>query len=570
MKKKLTSLAVFLMAFMLSVIGLMPGSTAHAAEGAGGENVPSLDDQGRYDLTNDVEAQNPFPDVFSEEELQQSEQGKNAPLFTRKVFFTPEGEGQEPRVFDMATNPPHPQQAGHFDAYYVIRPVPKSAGHTLVAYGLLTRRNEVNPDGSISFDKEIRNYNSTKVWINGMDPIEIPTGDLNGSRVNVFFDTLDHRKYVHIRYELTEQDEYFNASTQLWGSSAQFDLFEANIKANAEFHYVDDFAYQRQLGRDIAQMSIPERSAGESDRYSAKPTVKLELEDLAPSEVTDAVKFSPAREKYKAAKDYRTPLLSPDGTADKLTMASLTSTEIPGYVYVSNDIDKPETGAFLDDAATKEADGNHYFAYAYDANGNRQLTKHYYLTYRMLPTELVVEQFKGDEGEKLDGAKFDLYRVDGETETLVAKNIPVNTGRADAAETTRAELGDIARQEVSMTDGLYYAGDAVYLNPGTYRIKQTANEKGYALAEPRDFTIGALTDPDAKTRKVLTFRAEPVQPAQPSQPTEPVQPSQPAQPAPQIANTGAAESLPYQLAVASFAALAGAALVGRGRSGSRR
>ena len=125
MKKKLTSLAVFFMAFMLSVIGLMPGSAAHAAEGAGGENVPSLDDQGRYDLTNDVEAQNPFPDVFSEEELQQFEQGKNAPLFTRKVFFTPEGEGQEPRVFDMATNPPHPQQAGHFDAYYVIRPVPK-------------------------------------------------------------------------------------------------------------------------------------------------------------------------------------------------------------------------------------------------------------------------------------------------------------------------------------------------------------------------------------------------------------------------------------------------------------
>lgn len=79
-----------------------------------------------------------------------------------------------------------------------------------------------------------------------------------------------------------------------------------------------------------------------------------------------------------------------------MSMAALTK-RIAGLVYWSNDVNKAKTGAVLADAVLNEADGNRHIAHAYDADGYHQMMQHYYLTCRLLPKELLVEQLRATE-----------------------------------------------------------------------------------------------------------------------------------------------------------------------------
>ena len=138
---------------------------------------------------------------------------------------------------------------------------------------------------------------------------------------------------------------------------------------------------------------------------------------------------------YKAR--LSTPLLSYDGdeksSRKRPTLDQLKAKTIPGYIYCDNDIDKPKTKEFKKDDATTKEKGNHYLTYGYDKDRNMLTTKHYYVTYRAIPTEIVVRQFKEDKKTPLDNS-FDLYRVEDNKEVLVKSAIKPNHSRANEKE----------------------------------------------------------------------------------------------------------------------------------------
>lgn len=313
------------------------------------------------------------------------------------------------------------------------------------------------------------------------------------------------------------------------GHELTWRLAEFGVMTDAQFHAVDDLQYRRATKLALHD-PLPQRGNSDphpllSDAEKAKAPILssrpfYEIPSLAPLQGLPPLTTEKTNFLRSTGGDVKFTILSYDGDSyqksyKRPTMAELTSRSTPGYVYWDNDLDKPNnaTHEFKKDNATEDTPGNHYlsFAYAVDKNGQplkRLTSKHYYLTYRALPTQLAVE-YKKNDGSYEIGKPFELR----------ANNavIPGNFSSVQAGkDPTRQELIEMMRANSTTLiapDLGYAATTGTYLLPGKYTVKPLLKAPaGYewvadGQSEP-SFAIELQKTSQAKTQKIITFKLQ--------------------------------------------------------------
>ncbi len=281
-------------------------------------------------------------------------------------------------------------------------------------------------------------------------------------------------------------------------------------ECGAQFHFVDDLQY-RKAANIKGNDDLPQRSSGETDRFSTKPFVKLDLSDLSDMKNISEVRFG----NNQVVRGMLTPLLSFDDDPKKdsvkrPTLQELTGMKIQGYLYYSNDIDTPEGGTFTKDNTEKF--GNYDYGIVRDSDDNQVTTKHYYVTFRPIPTQLVV-QYKDLQNKIESGEKYAIYAGN----TLVSDTLTSssNTPTAPTKDELQKMITDKNTSLLPEAAG-YISGNDVYLAPGNYTVNPTADapENYEWVADSKDiansstsvnFSIGVNKSDTDSTQKVVTF-----------------------------------------------------------------
>lgn len=468
---------------------------------AGSENKTNLtkDEEGYYDLMTEKTSENLYPEVFSNEELQKAEAEKDDKV---KIYFTPKGKDTKQLTLIGVQYVDWHTQEGTVD-YFIFLPkrnvdlAEAQVGPVWHAYNILDNDNKITfNDGK--YDATPFELSVNKKII-GKDLKEETKFKVNPKQT---------RAFVRVSYQVTKKDDalsqvfYVNRYGE---GNTIFKFFVTSV--DADFHFVDDSSYRKLTNQKLSS-PLKERSEKDKNSFSNEAFKKLDLKDMLDIVKTDKVFFG-NNPVYKAR--LSTPLLSYDGDAKssrkRPTLDQLKAKTIPGYIYCDNDIDKPKTKEFKKDDATTKEKGNHYLTYGYDNDRNMLTTKHYYLTYRALPTEIVVRQFKEDKKTPLDNS-FDLYRVEDNKEVLVKSAIKPNHSRASEKEDAINSIEEMMKKTTINDAGYYEPNNLLYLEPGKYVLKsQTLDEKYYNEKENQEFTVGLLDSSDKKTRIVVDFNA---------------------------------------------------------------
>ena len=289
--------------------------------------------------------------------------------------------------------------------------------------------------------------------------------------------------------ELNERVLMNGGVSMITGGYARTSLIaEYVVSTDAQFHFVDDLQYRamnpkgvdekgklKQRGNSDNHTSL-QKNESKVNLMSAKPFCEIEgLQDID-SKVT---KTNTSLYYRSTGGDLKTPILSYEGDSKatdtkRPTLAQLTGTKIPGYVYWDNDIDKPQNknNEFANDNATKEDPGNHYLSFAYEMKYGKpvkRLTrKHYYVTFRAIPTQLVVKYKKSD-GTFESNAKYELLDSGN---AKIGNEFAATSGDV----TTSNKEALVTMMKSSSTTFLksftgYLSNGAVYLLPGKYTVK---------------------------------------------------------------------------------------------------
>ncbi|WP_241659927.1 InlB B-repeat-containing protein [Gardnerella vaginalis] len=284
-------------------------------------------------------------------------------------------------------------------------------------------------------------------------------------------------------------------------------------ECGAQFHFVDDLQY-RKAANIKGNDDLPQRSSGEADRFSTKPFTKLDLSDLSDAKNISKVRFG----NNQVVRNMYTPLLSYEGDPKKdsikrPTMEELKNTQITGYLYYSNDIDTPKDGTFTTKNADKKP-GNFNYGIVRDKDDNQLNTKHYYVTFRPIPTQLVV-RYKDLQNKIESGKKFGLYVGDKQ----IAGDF--KSSESSAAPELNALQSMITNKNTALLSEAagYLSNGFAYLSPGNYIVKSAAEAPtNYEwVVEPENsadinsatidakFNIAIHKDNSISTQKVVTF-----------------------------------------------------------------
>lgn len=476
---------------------------------------------GVYDFTDDKNVQNPFPNVITPDEVKELQNTAKSvrPLPSiQKIFYTPYGKkfsvenGQafgDTKSINETINT-YNGRLGRVDIFIFFPRVDKESVYTGDGqfYAYRSSRELRNPDGSADFDfnKAPDNKIPYRLEVNGK-----LIGSNLADKTNIKVYMRKNQTYIHV---VMEGDNTHEAIFGYEGfnhedSSGIFGYVAFLPECSAQFHFVDDLQY-RKVANINGSNELSQRSAGETDRFSTKPFTKLDLPDLSDSKNITGVRFG----NNQVVRNMYTPLLSYDGDPKKdsvkrPTMEELTSTNIPGYLYYSNDIDTPEGGTFTKDNTEKF--GNYDYGIVRDKDDNQVNTKHYYVTYRPIPTRLVV-QYKNTENKVETGKPYAIYAGENLVNTSLTSSEQIPTAP------TKQELQKmITDKNTALLAGAagYFSQGVAYLAPGTYAVKPTAPApEGYEwVAESADIDtspteetlrVSAHKDTDP-TQKVVTF-----------------------------------------------------------------
>lgn len=335
-------------------------------------------------------------------------------------------------------------------------------------------------------------YPTTKLSLNGqdLDPSTIFFEFKNGAKGRYYFSgsvAIDENPIT-----------YFQVRTNLVGSNsgpsggtAGFTITPVYMYPVATIHYVDENAYRTLNGLDKTAV-IPERSGG-ADYSSTAPAAVLDLSDLKAS-----LKLG---DRIGTSKNNLKPLFSTKDKSQTNVFIDLNthqevkgearptyddvisqSQQAVGYAYVGDDIDK---GA------------NNVISPIIWPDGHITYDKHYYILERQMPSPIKIH--KTDEQDQgLKDVTFDLYRVNGETETPIASGLTTNENgdlyASQAENVAQSDLSTVATSDLyDPQTGCIVQDDLAYLTPGNYRLKETAVPEGYKKTN-FDFTVKAVQD----------------------------------------------------------------------------
>ncbi|EFL43687.1 hypothetical protein HMPREF9248_0064 [Fannyhessea vaginae PB189-T1-4] len=487
-----------------------------------------------YTRTKDLAVRNPFPSAISDAEVAAAFKHDGS---IQKYFFTPDSDPAKKPV--RIENSIIKDEPGTYTIYTVVNKYSKTGlSNTIYAQGYQTRNGSILKDGSIyaGSDKTVTyTMHPYSFEFNGLQLANNAT-----KRTKIEMQSRDHYLYYKIVFSsdgsLNERIlTNYGDETNTGGQEFSWFMYDAAPKVSAQFHFVDDFAYRAQTQQPDADALLKQR--GNSDTHpllskedkdkgfviSAVPNHKIDgLSDLTKPVATDPAYFMRNR-----SNDVKYSILSfkDDPDAPKTengrptgvfrpTLEQLTSTNIPGYVYWDNDIDKPKGGTFQNNDDTKENPGNHYLSFAYEMKDGKPYkrldTKYYYLTFRKIPTQIVVHQFKKDaatgKSVPITTGSFDVYQRVGDKDVLVKKHITLSNDFAkDTAPTLDGVVSDMKTKQSFQQAGYYQVNDKIYLQPGSYVLRQTQAGKDAPKLDDIAFTIAWQT----KTGDTTTLTKEP-------------------------------------------------------------
>ncbi|SUO04055.1 collagen-binding surface protein [Faecalicoccus pleomorphus] len=296
---------------------------------------------------------------------------------------------------------------------------------------------------------------------------------------------------------------YFQARTNLIGSnsspnggSAGWTITPVFMYPTATIHYVEENAYRQLNGLD-KEAAIPERSGG-ADYSSTAPGTTLDLTDLKTS-----IQLG---DKIGTSKSGLKPLFSTtDKSQTNLFIDLNTHQEVKGearptYEDVINQSEQPVGYAYIGDDIDKGA--NNVISPIVWPDGHITYDKHYYILERQMPSPIKIHK-TDDQDQGLKDVTFDLYRINGETETPVASGLTTNENgdlyASQAESVTQSDLSKVTTSEsYDPQTGYIVQDDLAYLTPGTYRLKETTVPEGYKMTH-FDFTVKAVQDMVADT-----------------------------------------------------------------------
>ncbi|MFP1676088.1 InlB B-repeat-containing protein [Gardnerella sp. Marseille-Q9691] len=484
------------------------------------KNEVKLNEYGKYDFTTDENVTNPFPNVITPDEVKELQDKTTSaypfPLIV-KSFYTPAGKefkvvnGKpvgDTQEFTYTIQNKYHDMLGRIDNYIFIPRAEKAYGGEGEIRPYKSSREFRNNDGSLSFDCS-----------KAPDTVIPYTLEINGKFIGkdlttkTPFEYYMHRNqtFVHMTMYGRKDDEiiYGNQSLNYEGSSVAPGLFVFIPECGAQFHFVDDLQY-RNVARIEGTGELSQRSDGETDKFSTKSFTKLNITDLQNYKNVYNVKFC-----NNAIANYFIPLLSYEGDpkkdiVERPTMEELKKTNIPGYLYYSNDIDTPEGGTFTTDNTKKF--GNYDYGIVRDKDDNQVTTKHYYVTFRPIPTQLVV-QYKDSQNNIESGEKYAIYSGNAlVSDTLTSSS---NTPTAPTKDELQKMITDKNTSLLPAAAG-YFSDSNAYLAPGSYIVKPTAEApEDYEWVVDSTDIANAPTDAnvniavhatdDVSTQQVVTF-----------------------------------------------------------------
>ena len=480
---------------------------------------------GIYDFSNDKNVTNPFPNVITPAEVKELQDKTTSvrPLPSiQKIFYTPYGKkfsvenGQasgDTRSINEIINT-YNGRLGRVDTFIFFPRVDKESVYTADGqfYPYRSSRELKNPDGSADFDfnKAPDNKISYRLEVNGK-----LIGSNLADKTNITVYMRKNQTFIHV---VMEGDNTHEAIFGYEGfnhedSSGIFGYVAFLPECGAQFHFVDDLQY-RKAANIKGNDDLPQRSSGEADRFSTKPFTKLDLSDLSDAKNISKVRFG----NNQVVRNMYTPLLSYEGDPKKdsikrPTMEELKNTQITGYLYYSNDIDTPKDGTFTTKNADKKP-GNFNYGIVRDKDDNQLNTKHYYVTFRPIPTQLVV-RYKDLQNKIESGKKFGLYVGDKQ----IAGDF--KSSESSAAPELNALQSMITNKNTALLSEAagYLSNGFAYLSPGNYIVKSAAEAPtNYEwVVEPENsadinsaptsanVNIAVHKDDNVSTQKVVTF-----------------------------------------------------------------
>ena len=479
------------------------------------------DGSGVYDFSNDKDIKNPFPNVITPAEVKelQDKTKSVSPLpFIQKNFYTAYGKnfsvknGQafgDTKSIDEIINT-YSGRLGRIDIFIFVPRVDKEGVYTGDGqfYPYRSSRELKNSDGSVDFDlnKAPDEKLSYKLEVNGR-----LIGSNIADKTNIKFQMRKNQTFIHVVMEGSADNEAIFGYEGLnhEQSSGAPGYFAFVPECGAQFHFVDDLKYRKTMNLSASD-NIPQRSASETDKFSTKPFTKLDLSDLSDMKNISEVRFG----NNQVVRNMYTPLLSYEGDPKKdsikrPTMEELKNTNIPGYLYYSNDIDTPNGGKFAKD--NTENFGNYDYGIARDKDDNQLTVKHYYVTFRPIPTQLVV-QYKDLQNKIESGKKFALYAGDKQ----IAGDF--KSSESSAAPELNALQSMITNKNTALLSEAagYLSNGFAYLSPGNYIVKSAAEaptnyewvvDSSDINSAPTsaNVNIAVHKDDNVSTQKVVTF-----------------------------------------------------------------
>ena len=482
--------------------------------------------EGIYDFSNDKDVTNPFPNVITPaevKELQDKTKSVRPLSFIQKIFYTAYGKkfsvenGQasgDTKSIDGFINT-YSGRLGRIDIFIFLPRVDKESVYTGDGqfYSYRSSRELKNPDGSVNLDlnKAPDGKIPYKLEVNGK-----LVGSNLADKTNIKVYMRKNQTFIHVVMEGNNANEAilgyegFNHED----SSGAFGYIAFIPECGAQFHFVDDLQY-RKVANIEGNGELSQRSSGETDRFSTKPFTKLDLSDLSEIKNIAGVRFG----NNQVVRNMYTPLLSYEGDPKKdsikrPTMEELKNTNIPGYIYYSNDIDTPKGGEFTADNTGDF--GNYDYGIVRDTDDNQVTTKHYYVTFRAIPTQLVVK-YKKIDGTFESGATYGLLNSKNAQigdQFAAASGDIVASSKDDLVAMMKSQDTHFIQSSTGSLPTGYLSKGVVYLLPGHYTVKPNVKAPdGYewvvestdqSSKSSADINIGLQTG-DVAVQESVTF-----------------------------------------------------------------
>lgn len=547
----------------LAILGVtLPLPLAHASDS---NQAPPASDSSQRELEDGtIKRTNPFPEILSDEQAKDSFAREKRSLFDNSFVIVRDGKLIKPRSWNFLFKPG--DQIRFVMIMYPHKTGLINIGSLFGFYGW-QYGSVKGTDGITRLDTGTGRavYLKPKVYLNGKEWARYTDGGMwqpvPNDKTNLqlkkewVWPRIDYYQYIEYRFTIPKglvslrkllKGTSHNGTYGLVASTSWVPFFGERL-GDAQFTPVDDFAYREAIGLHVTPgahsdeaFALPGRSANKPVYSDAAFTPISNLRPLAklnrPSRATILNNFPILRnakhtpekadklqyaQQSNSMDDVSYPLLEFNNTEQRPSLDDLQKQSIPGYVYLSNDIDKDTTPpppddykkypeppkgtdnsriSYAIDHLTKVPTANDLPqdrpAYGSDMKADYLTHKHYYLTYRQLPAPVAVTKVDAD-GNPLAKACFKLTKiVNGKSVDVLTDLCSDTHGKVlPDPQLDHAGIVDFIRHNnpVDVTRSVYRTARGYLLTPGDYSLVEVGVPDGYQRAEDTSFTVALQT-----------------------------------------------------------------------------